>query len=221
MKLKCLICGRSYHHLGSHIWHGHQITAREYKEEFELPYKMALISEEVYEKKRERFEEDREKYLRNLAKHGKKFQFKKGHSGLRRISQHERQIILERILKVNKTKGRLEQCPVCRMRYRHLESHLYNKHGMLKLKKPYVSKQQSIQKMPTVRHHPQRNRRTRLPDMQKRRHSEEPRTRGKSKTKGRKAWKWTDAMVQPLRKNGAHRFKKSRGRRVLQVLRRV
>jgi hypothetical protein len=133
-KLKCLICGKWYHHLGSHIWHGHKILARDYKEEFELPYKMALISEQVYQKKRERFEENREKYLKNLTKYGKKYQFNKGHSGVRRISQHERKVILKRILKVNKSKGRLEQCPVCKMKFNHLESHLFNKHGLLKIK---------------------------------------------------------------------------------------
>ena len=134
-KLKCLICGKYYDHLGSHIWHGHHITAREYKEEFELPYKMALISDTIYQKKRDAFEEHREKYLKNLRKSGKKYQFKKGHSGLRRISEHERKILLERILNVNKRKKKLEQCPVCRMKFNHLESHLFNKHRLLSVKK--------------------------------------------------------------------------------------
>ena len=52
MKLKCKICGKKYHHLGSHIFHGHQMTAREYKSEYELPYKMALISNEIYLKRK-------------------------------------------------------------------------------------------------------------------------------------------------------------------------
>jgi hypothetical protein len=132
-KLKCLLCGKRYHHLGSHIWHGHHITAREYKEEFELPFKMALISDTIYEKKRLAFEEHREMYLKNLTKSGKKYQFKKGHSGVRRISQHERKVIMERILKVNKSKSRLEQCPVCRMKFNHLQSHLFNKHKMIQV----------------------------------------------------------------------------------------
>src|SRR3990167_5482186 len=134
-KLKCLICGKSYHHLGSHIWHKHKILAREYKEEFELPFKMALISDTVYEKKRMAFEERREHYLRNLTKAGTKYQFKKGHSGIRRVSEHERKIIVERILKVNKRKKKLAQCPVCRMKFNHIESHLFNKHQMIKIKK--------------------------------------------------------------------------------------
>lgn len=133
-KLKCLLCGKEYHHLGSHIWHGHHITAREYKEEFELPFKMALISDTIYEKKRKAFEDKREFYLSNILKGGKKHQFKKGHSGKRRISQHERKVIMDRILNVNKSKKKLTQCLVCRMKFNHIESHLFNKHKLLKIK---------------------------------------------------------------------------------------
>ncbi len=134
MKLTCLICHKEFHHLGSHIWHKHKILARKYKEEFELPYNIALISDEVYQKKHERFEENREKYLLNLTKYGKKFQFKKGHSGVRRISQHERKTILERINQINlKQKGKLKNCPVCKMKFNHLESHLYNAHHLIKI----------------------------------------------------------------------------------------
>lgn len=127
------MCGKQYHHLGSHIWHAHKILAREYKEEFELPFKMSLISNQVYEKKREAFEDKREMYLANLAKGGKKHQFKKGHSGVRRISQYERKALMERILKVNKSKEKLAQCPMCRMKFNHIESHLFNKHKLLKV----------------------------------------------------------------------------------------
>lgn len=136
MKITCLLCGRKWHHLGSHLWHGHHVLSRDYKEEFELPYNMALISEEVYEKKLEAFERDKEKYLRNLKKAGRKYQYKKGHSGLRRISQHERQVMLKRILDVNKKiKGKLEPCPVCHMKFNHLPSHLANKHHLLQINK--------------------------------------------------------------------------------------
>jgi|SRR3989304_3529417 len=131
-KLKCLICHKWYHHLGSHIWHGHHITAREYKQEFELPFKMALISDTIYQKKREAFEKHRAKYIKNLMKSGKKYQFKKGHLGVRRISQHERKVILKRIQEVNK-KMKIELCPVCKMKFGHLQSHLYNKHKMIQV----------------------------------------------------------------------------------------
>lgn len=133
-KLKCLICNRRFHHLGSHIAHGHKMLAREYKEEFELPFKMALISDRIKIKKRIAFDEDREKYLGNLRKSGKRYQFKKGQSGLRRISQHERDVNIKRILAVNKKKKKPELCEVCRMRFNHVESHLYNKHRLLKVK---------------------------------------------------------------------------------------
>lgn len=133
-RLECLICKKSYQHLGSHIWHKHKILARDYKEKFELPFKMALISQEVYDKKRKRFEEDRDKYLSNLKKYGSKFKFKKGHTGQRRISRYERKMSLERIISVNKLKKKLEQCPVCKMTFNHIESHLYTKHRLLKVK---------------------------------------------------------------------------------------
>jgi len=133
-KLKCLECGKFYHHLGSHLWHGHGILARDYKEQHELPFKMALISDQVYAKKSQAFEEHREYYLKALTKHGKKFQFPKGHDGERRISEHERKVLLARILDVNKRKRVLAQCPVCHMQFSHVESHLYNKHKLISVK---------------------------------------------------------------------------------------
>ena len=81
MKLKCKMCGKSFHHLGSHIFHKHGITAREYKEEFELPFKMALISDQVYQKKKAAFEERREEYLENLKKFGKNTNSRKARRG--------------------------------------------------------------------------------------------------------------------------------------------
>lgn len=132
--LKCQICEKEFSHLGSHIWHGHHITARDYKEEFGLPYKMALISQDIYEKKRKHFEENQEKYLKNLLKCGKKNRFKKGHSGLHRTSEHERKTIIKRIQEVNERKKTLTQCPVCKMKFNHIESHLYNSHKLLKVK---------------------------------------------------------------------------------------
>jgi len=103
-KLKCRICGKVFSHLGSHIWHKHKITAREYKTEYGLPYNMALISSEVKKKKQDAFEERREEYIGNLKKTGKKYQFKKGKTGQRRISQHERETVLARINEVNKNR---------------------------------------------------------------------------------------------------------------------
>lgn len=133
-KLKCLICGKSYNHLGSHIAHGHKITAREYKEEFGLPYKMALISQQVKEKKQDAFNLNRDKYIKNLLKSGTKYQFKKGRTGQRRISEHERKELIKRIEEVNDTRT-TEQCPVCKMTFENVDSHLYTVHSLLRIKK--------------------------------------------------------------------------------------
>jgi len=132
-KLKCLLCGKSFGHLGSHIWHRHKVKAREYKEQFGLPYDMALISEEIYRKKRDAFNEHREKYLKNFQASGTEFQFKKGHPGERRVSEHERKVYVERIKQVNKGNETMKPCPVCKMQFRALESHLYNAHKMIKV----------------------------------------------------------------------------------------
>ena len=127
------MCGRRFKHLGSHLWHGHQVLAREYKEEFGLPYNTALISNEIKAKKQVAFEEYREKYVKNLIRAGKKYQFRKGHTGLRRISEQERVTIVKRIKEVNKRKKVLQPCPVCKIQFNHLESHLYNKHKLIKV----------------------------------------------------------------------------------------
>lgn len=132
-KLTCKICGKVFRHLGSHIWHRHKILAKEYKEEFGLPYREALISEDIYHKKVDKFNEAREKYLKNLTKGGNKYQFKKGQSGMHRTSTLERKRIIERIKKVNIKRKKPTACLVCRTKYLHIESHLYNKHRLIKV----------------------------------------------------------------------------------------
>jgi len=131
----CKICGKKCKHLGAHLWHAHGVLAREYKEEFGLPFKMSLISKEVMAKKSEAFEKDREKYIKNLAKAGAKYQFKKGQSGYRRVSEYEMKKVIARINDVNaKKKSTLTPCPVCNMQFNHMESHLFNKHGLIQVK---------------------------------------------------------------------------------------
>ena len=132
-KLKCKICNKLYSHLGSHIFHAHGILAREYKQEFGLPYKMSLITNDIKKKKQDAFEEDREKYVKNLLKSGKKYQFKKGRTGQRRISEHERKTIIARINDVNK-KRKPGNCPVCRMGFKNVDSHLYQVHKFINVK---------------------------------------------------------------------------------------
>lgn len=134
-KIKCKICGKSFAHLGSHLWHGHNVLARDYKTEYGLPYAMSLISESVRKKKQDAFQERAEEYLGNLKKHGKKYTFKAGHTnhGVR-MSEYAIKANIKRIEQVNKSKkGKLEQCPVCKMTFKHLESHLYNAHGFIKV----------------------------------------------------------------------------------------
>jgi len=132
--MKCKYCFKDYKHLGSHLWHRHQILAREYKEEFGLPYNYALINREIKEKKRIKFFANPKRSLENLRKDGKKYQFKRRHNGHRRISEKERRIIIARIKKVVRRHKNFVSCPVCKVKYRHLESHLYNKHRLTKVK---------------------------------------------------------------------------------------
>jgi len=132
-KLRCKICGKEFEHLGSHIWHKHKIPVREYKERFELPYNEALISEEIYYKKKKHWESRRDYYLKNLRR-GKKYQFKKGHRGQRRISASERKRLIKRILEVNK-KRKLEKCPICNLKFYCLDAHLFKKHQFLRVPK--------------------------------------------------------------------------------------
>lgn len=42
-KLKCAICGKWYVQVGSHIVQSHGITAREYREKFDLPVKRGVV----------------------------------------------------------------------------------------------------------------------------------------------------------------------------------
>ncbi len=133
-RLKCLICGKMYRHLGSHLYHTHQMKAHDYKARFELPFSMPLVTDDIADKQRE----SAEKYKAhvNFKKIGRKFQFKKGHTGQRRISEHERRAIIERINEVNRRKKKVQQCPVCRIYFKHVESHMYRVHGLIKVKLP-------------------------------------------------------------------------------------
>jgi len=131
-KTVCQICGKVCLHLGSHL-RAHKISSREYKEEFGLDYKFSLISDEVKLKKQIAFEKNREYYLANLAKTSEKYRFKKGHSGLNRISAQSEKRSKGILKKLNEnTKGK---CPICNMVFEHLASHLANAHGLQKIKK--------------------------------------------------------------------------------------
>lgn len=132
--MKCLLCKKEYKHLGSHLWHGHKIKAREYKKEFGLDLNFPLIDESIKIKKQEAFEKHREKYLKNLKKCGKKYQFKKGHSNVKDyLSRQSHDRYIDNLKEMNSITP--ETCPICKLKTKKLPSHLFNKHGILVLNK--------------------------------------------------------------------------------------
>ena len=73
-KKQCLICDRWYIQVGSHIKETHKYTAREYREEFDLPLKRGITPKWYQQLKGEQALEN--KTFLNL-KQGKKYWFKK------------------------------------------------------------------------------------------------------------------------------------------------
>lgn len=130
----CKICGKTFEHLGSHIYHKHGFKANDYKEKFGLPYCLSLISSTVEAKKKKRFEERREYYLKNLKKGGTKHRFKKGHfeNKTKYIAKATKKNNTARIQKVNKNRI-WENCPVCNMQFKNLDSHLGQKHNLKRI----------------------------------------------------------------------------------------
>lgn len=74
-KIKCLICGRFYRQVGTHIVQRHGISARKYREEFELEVKKGILPQDLRELKGRQALENGT--VSNLEK-GKVFRFKKG-----------------------------------------------------------------------------------------------------------------------------------------------
>lgn len=75
-KIKCLICGRYYKQIGSHVYLTHKIKARTYREEMNLPVKKGMLPEK-YRKIKAELAIQSESTQKNLEK-GKKFRYKKG-----------------------------------------------------------------------------------------------------------------------------------------------
>lgn len=125
----CKICGKECLYLGSHLWHGHKIRAREYKSMFGLDYNLPLMCEEVQEKKRKAFDKNREKYLKNLSG-SEKFRFKKGVHKRKYFSSQSIYRYKEQLKKIDNS-GR---CFICGMVFKGLYIHLYEKHGLKKEK---------------------------------------------------------------------------------------
>lgn len=133
--LTCAVCNKKYAHLGSHVYHAHGMLAREYKERFGLPYNMGLVTAAIARKQREHNRKGRS--YENFKATGTRYHFRKGHTGQRRISEHERRVIVERIEQVNARKARrMQQCPVCRMKFHHVESHMYQAHKLVRVNLP-------------------------------------------------------------------------------------
>lgn len=74
-KKRCAICGKYYVQVGTHVVQAHGITAREYREQFNLPLKKGITPSWYKELKGRQAKEN--KTCLNL-KGGKKYRFKKG-----------------------------------------------------------------------------------------------------------------------------------------------
>ncbi len=131
-ELQCLLCNQWFNHLGSHIAKRHKILAKDYKMQFGLSINHALISKTIKLKKQIAFSEDREKYLANIKKAGKKYQFKKGKVGNKNYYSDESiELAIKRLDEINSRKE--ENCPFCNLKTKHKESHIFNAHGYLKV----------------------------------------------------------------------------------------
>ena len=134
LRTVCLICNKEFKHLGSHLYNKHKIRAQEYKTKYGLPHGLALISDEVEQKKRDHFNKHRDKYLKNLRLHGARYQFKQG----QKISRYRSRIEMERVIKqiqdINK-KRKPEKYPVCNQIFDNLDTHLFMKHGLLRARR--------------------------------------------------------------------------------------
>lgn len=72
-KLQCLVCGKWYVQIGSHVKQTHHMTAHEYKEEYDLPLKRGVIPAWYKEVKRSTITDDT---IKNLLKVGRKTRYK-------------------------------------------------------------------------------------------------------------------------------------------------
>lgn len=129
-RVKCLICNdkKEWQYLGSHINKKHKISVKSYKERFGLPHNLSLMNENILVKKQKAFNDRKEVYLKNLsAKH----QFKKGCNRYENnyFSLLEKTELIKRI----EEKKLYGKCPVCKMMFDNLYSHLFNAHKLIKI----------------------------------------------------------------------------------------
>jgi hypothetical protein len=97
-KVKCLICGRYYVQIGTHVVQRHKFnTCREYREEFDLEVKRGIVPKWYRKLKGDIALEN--KTYKNL-KIGKKYRFKKGD---KKVGVYKRShITLERLKNIQK-----------------------------------------------------------------------------------------------------------------------
>lgn len=86
-KVQCLICGRWYIQVGSHVVHVHRVTARQYRELNGLDVKRGVVPEWYRKLKGDQALENGT--YNNLVKHGKKHWFKKGQEGIGKYQRSE------------------------------------------------------------------------------------------------------------------------------------
>jgi hypothetical protein len=95
---------------------------------FGLDLNYPLIDGDIKEKKKKHFEENREKYLKNI-KDNDKTRFKKGEVNRFYFSR-------QTIHRLNQEQEKLKRqpkvkCPLCNIKCRAIYSHLYEKHGII------------------------------------------------------------------------------------------
>lgn len=99
--IPCLICGKKYRQVGSHIVQVHHLTARQYREQFELEVKKGLLPLDYRESKGKATKENGT--VANLKK-GEQYWFTKGCE----VPKYKRSPItmdrIRRLYKFNKTK---------------------------------------------------------------------------------------------------------------------
>lgn len=129
VKTDCQICGKECNHLGSHIFHKHKTTARQYKINFGLPIHLALTTEEISDK--HRLGVLNSPTFETNFKGSKVYQFKRGNkqNENRYRSPYEMEKIKARIIKFNDQEP--EKCPVCHVIKQNMKKHLLLKHGLI------------------------------------------------------------------------------------------
>ena len=108
-KIQCLICGRWYRQVGSHITQVHKITAKDYRRDFGFDVKKGQLPEDYRQLKAAQAIECGG-YL-NL-KRGKKFWFKRGQDGVG--VYHRSNETIERMRGAVSNKKKINKCLVCK-----------------------------------------------------------------------------------------------------------